>query len=89
MITKFKIFENVQYSMKILKDIEVPSDDTRYLELKKLLHNNLGYLGKFTEWLFKDEFSFNLLSSLYNELKIIKLDKPIDQFKTPEEVYDY
>lgn len=89
MITKFKIFENVQYSKKILSELKIPDTNTLYNKLKDMLVDNPGYLGKFTEWLFKDRFDFDLLNSLYQELSSFKLDRPIDQFGSPEEVYDY
>ena len=75
MITRFKIFENVQQSKSLLNKLNIDDNDVRYFELKKLLGKNLGYLGKFTEWLFKDETDINFLKTLYNELDNIKLDK--------------
>ena len=89
MITRFKIFENVQQSKSLLNNLDIDINDSRYLELKKLLGKNLGYLGKFTEWLFKDEIDINFLKTLYIELSKIKLDKDINQFKTSEDLYDY
>jgi hypothetical protein len=43
MITRFKIFENVQQSKSLLNKLDINLDDSRYLELKKLLGKNLGY----------------------------------------------
>ena len=64
-------------------------DDPGYIKLKSLLNNNLGYLGKFTQWMFKDNIPFDQIQSVYNELQSVKLDKPINIFEDPEEVYDY
>src|SRR5690606_25798678 len=88
-ITNFKLFENVQYSKKVLTDLDIPIDNEDYIDLKNLLASNLGYIGKFTEWMFRDKIKFDQLESLYNELQSVKLDKPIDNFKDPEELYDY
>ena len=76
-ITNFKLFENVQRSKKLLHELNIPEDNEEYVRLRNLLKSNPGYLGKFTEWLFKDEFPFNQLENIYNELTQFKLDKPI------------
>jgi len=55
MITRYKIFENVQYAKKVLNELDIPQDDSGYVELKNILGNNLGYIGKFTEWHYKDD----------------------------------
>jgi ankyrin repeat protein len=89
MITRYKLFENIYYAKKILKELDITQDDPDYIKLKSMLGKHQGYLGKFTEWLFKNNISFEQLQSIYNELKTIKLDKPITDFKSPEEVYDY
>jgi ankyrin repeat protein len=89
MITRYKLFENVYYAKKILKSLDIPQDSPEYIKLKNLLGKHQGYLGKFTEWLFKDDIPFEQLQSIFNELKSIKLDKPITDFKSPEKVYDY
>ena len=68
MITKFKIFENVQYSKKVLKTNDIPEDDEGYLEIKDMLKSNLGYLGKFTEWFIEQNTSISFLKTLYKEL---------------------
>jgi ankyrin repeat protein len=89
MITRYKLFENVYYAKKILKSLDIPQDSPEYIKLKSMLGKHQGYLGKFTEWMFKDEFPFEQLQSVFNELQTVKLDKPITEFKSPEEVYDY
>ena len=76
-------------SKKVLKSLDTPLDDPNYIELKNMLGKHQGYLGKFTEWLFKDNIPMGQLQSVYNEIQSVGLDKPIEQFKTPEEVYDY
>jgi hypothetical protein len=89
MITRYRLFENIYYAKKILKSLDISQDDPEYIKLKSMLGKHQGYLGKFTEWMFKDEFPFEQLQSVFNELQIVKLDKPITEFKSPEEVYDY
>jgi len=55
-----------------------------------MLTKNLGYLGKFTEWLFgNDDVSLGFLQDIYNEIKKVGLDTDINKFKTAEDLYDY
>ena len=89
MITSYKIFENVQKSKKILNELDIPLDNEDYIKLKSLVGKHTGYLGKFTEWIFKDEYPFNQIEMVFNELSKVKLDKDINQFESPEKLYDY
>ena len=48
-------------------------------KLKNLLSKNIGYLGKFTEYLFHEHIPYNELVNLYNDLLSLKsLSKSID-----------
>ena len=89
LIISYKIFENVQKSKSVLNELDIPLDNEDYIKLKSLLGKHTGYLGKFTEWLFKDEFSFNQIEMVFNELLQIKLDRDINHFESPERLYDY
>ena len=57
--------------------------------MKNILGNNLGYLGKFTEWLFVDNTKLSYLKTIYEFIKRVGLDKPIDKFTSAENLYDY
>ena len=89
LIISYKIFENVQKSKKILNELDIPLDNEDYIKLKDLVGKHTGYLGKFTEWIFKDEYPFNQIEMVFNELSKVKLDKDINQFESPEKLYDY
>jgi hypothetical protein len=91
MIIRYKIFENVQYSKKILKKLDIPESDSDYIKLKNMLGNNLGYLGKFTEWLYVEEDPLYLIKSVYDKLTSsnVRLDKPITNFESAKDLYQY
>lgn len=90
---KFKEFdllnENMNKARSVLRQVGADETDPNFLKLRELLKNNLGYTGKFTEWMFLQKVDFNRLENLYNRIKSEKLSKPIDQFNTPEEVIDH
>ena len=94
-INEYRIFENVEKAKKILKELNVDINNPEELEIrqwkdiKDLLKDNMGYLGKFTEMFFKENKQIETLTELYNKLKKIKLDKPIDSFKDYEDIIDY
>lgn len=88
-IEDYKLFENVQKSKKILAELRIPETDERYLKLREILKKNIGYLGTFTKWVFKDRESFERIDEILKELDKVKLDKPIDSFDKLEDLYDY
>ena len=89
-ITRYKLFENVQQSKKILKELNIPETNEEYVELREILKRNIGYLGKFTEWLFNYDISLEELEELYKKVREIrKLDKPLDSFESPYELLNY
>ena len=88
-ITPYRLFENVAKAKKILGELSIEPTDTKYLQLREMLKNNLGFLGIFTEMLFKEKKSIEDLTQLFNNLKDVKLDKPIDSFKNYEEIVSY
>jgi hypothetical protein len=87
-IQKYKIFENVRQAKKFLDENNISYDNKDYLELKNILSSNLGYLGKFTEWLYQDN-TLNFLEDIYKMIKNTSLDKDINSFETAEDLYDY
>jgi len=90
MIEQYHIFENLHQAKKYLKDNNIPEDDKRFLELKDLLRNNLGFMGPFTQWMYKDRESLDKIKDTFTKLKSINnLDKPIDSFEKMEDLYDY
>lgn len=92
MIIKFKNFETINENLAkaraVLRQVDKPQTNPDFVKLRSLLSNNLGYIGKFTEWMFLNKVSYDQLESLYNRIKDQNLSKPIDQFSTPEEVID-
>jgi len=90
MIEQYQIFENLQQAKKLLKDMHIADDDPRLIRLRELLKNNLGYMGVFTKWLFKDRESFDRIEDVFNKLKTINnLDRQADSFEKMEDLYDY
>lgn len=88
-LNKYKVFENLQQAKKTLRDLHIEETNPDFIKLRTLLSNNMGYMGKFTEWLFKNREEFSQLEEIYTELQKIDLDRPITDFKTSEELYDY
>ena len=76
-INEYRIFENVEKAKKILKELNVDINNPEELEIrqwkdiKDLLKDNMGYLGKFTEMFFKENKQIETLTELYNKLKKI------------------
>jgi len=90
MIEQYQLFENLQKAKKYLKDHNIPETDTRFVQLKDILKNNLGYLGVFTTWMYKDRENLDNIKDVYDKLKTINnLDRQIDSFEKMEDLYDY
>lgn len=92
MIKRWDIFspinENLQKARRILREVNKPETDKNFVKLRSLLNRKTGYLGKFTEWMYKNNVSYTQLENLFNRIKNINLPKQIDEYKTPEEVID-
>lgn len=84
-----KLNENLTKARSILRGINVSESDTDFQTLRRILQNNSGYLGKFTEWLYVQKVPLARLESLLKTLREERISVPIDQFKTPEEVIDF
>jgi hypothetical protein len=90
MIEQYHIFENLQQAKKYLKDNNIPETDPKYVNLKELFRNNLGYLGQFTKWMYDDRENFDKIKDVYDKLKSINnLDRQINSFEKMEDLYDY
>lgn len=63
------INENLQQARKVLKDSKIDEEDPRFQELRRLLGNNLGYLGIFTKFVIKENINLEDISNLYADLK--------------------
>lgn len=88
-LLKYKIFEDVNKSKKILKDLNIPEDNADYKKLRELLKSHNGYVGKFTKWLFQDREQFEQIEEVYKMLSEIQIDRHIDSFEKLEDLYDY
>ena len=90
MIIKYSEFinENINKARRVLRETNKLETDKDFIELRELLRNNAGYLGKFTEWHFVDKIPLDRLKNLYNTISGVRLSNPIDSFKTPEEIID-
>ena len=82
------INENIQRARAILRRAGVTETNEEFQKLRKLLATNPGYLGKFTEWLIVNKITYDRLEDLYQQIKDTRLSRPIDEFKTPEEIID-
>lgn len=85
----YKLFENLQKAKKVLKENKIPENNPDFIKLKELLKNNMGYIGKFTEWLIIDHEPFDKVKDTFIELQNNEIDKPFDSFKKLEDLYDY
>jgi len=88
-ITDYKLFENLDKAKKLLDELHIPHTNPKFLELKELLKNNMGYMGTFTKWYIKDHESFEKIDEIFKMLKTIQIDKPIEEFEKLEDLYDY
>ena len=88
-LATYKIFENKQKALTVLRKHHIKENDERFLKLKELFKNNPGYLGKFTEWYFEERIDISRLEELLKLLDEIKIDKPVDTFKKFEDLFDY
>jgi hypothetical protein len=83
-----QVNENITKARSVLRKLEIPETNEDFIQLRKMLTRNAGYLGKFTHWLFVDGVKIDQLQNLYDRIRGTRLSKPIDDFKTPEEVID-
>ena len=89
----YKIFENVQQAKSILKRLNIPEKDKRYLDLRTMLKDHLGYLGWFTKMSYECGISYNELSALFNNIinnpaVIQNLPKSVIQYDNYEKLID-
>jgi hypothetical protein len=89
MIQNYKLFENLDKAKKLLAELNIPQTDPRFVKLRELLKNNLGYMGQFTKWYIKDREEWDKIEDTFKELKNKRIDKPIESFEKLENLYDY
>jgi hypothetical protein len=84
--------ENMQQAKSILKKLGVPETNPRFQEIKRILldDNRIGYIGKFTKWLFLDRESMSMLLSTYEMIKRHPSQiPPINTFNKLEDLSDF
>jgi hypothetical protein len=88
-IEDYKLNENLDKAKKLLSELNIPQTDPRFVKLRELLKNNLGYMGQFTKWYIKDHEEWGKIEDTFKELKNVRIDKPIESFEKLEQLYDY
>ena len=86
------INENMDQARSILKGAHIPEQDPRFQELKQMLltDNKIGYIGKFTKWLFIDREPWAKILEVYNMLKTHPtVVPPIHTFDMLENLFDF
>jgi hypothetical protein len=84
--------ENMDQARSALKRVHIPELDPRFQELKQMLldDNKIGYIGKFTKWLFEDHESWEKITEIYDMLKAHPTKvPPINTFKKLEDLFDF
>ena len=91
-LTPVIINESMQQARAVLKKQGIPEQDSRFQQLKQMLldDNKIGYVGKFTKWIFEDRESWDKLIEVYDMVKKHTHQvPPIDTFKKLEDLFDY
>ena len=70
-----------------LNNLSIDKNHKDVISLRKMLGKNTGYLRVFTKWVFVDGHSIDTIASIIPNIK--ELDRPIDSFYSPEEVFNY
>jgi hypothetical protein len=81
----FKIYslnENMQRAKAVLAKHHIDINNLDFQKLVTLVGNNLGYIGKFTEFFFDDNETYEAIEEIYKMIKNVGLDIPIESFKT-------
>lgn len=84
--------ESMDQAKSILNKLHIPLNDERFQQLKKTLldDNKIGYIGKFTKWLFQDHESWERVMEVYNMLKTHRSQvPPIHTFDKLENLFDF
>ena len=85
--------ESLQQARKILKEKNIEEDNADYQYLRKMMGNNLGFLGFFTDLLINKKVSLEELYKLYNTINTEKyllnrLPQKIEKYTKLEELED-
>jgi len=86
------INEHMDQARAILRRQNIPEQDPKFQELKQMLldDNRIGYIGKFTKWLFKDREPWDKIVEVYDMLKHHPTRvPPIDTFNKLEDLFDH
>jgi len=84
--------ENMQQARSILAKMKIPEQDQSFQRLKQMLldDNRIGYVGKFTQWLFQDHEPWEKITEVYDMLKNHPTAvPPIHTFKRLEDLFDF
>lgn len=84
--------ESMQQARAVLKKQNIPEQDPKFQELKQMLldDNKIGYVGKFTKWIFQDREPWEKLIEVYEMVKNHPHKvPPIDTFKRLEDLFDF
>ena len=63
--------------------------DPDVLELKSILTRHMGYFTKMSEWVFKRGSTLEEIKDIVDLLQVVKINKPIDDFRSSEQLYDH
>jgi hypothetical protein len=61
--------ENIQLAKKVLKEVGKTEDDSKFLELKKLVGNSTGYIGFVTTLFYKKRVSIEKIKEILKKIK--------------------
>lgn len=84
--------EDMQQARAILKKLQIPEQHPEFQQIKQMLlkDNKIGYVGKFTQWRFKDREPLEKILDVYEMLKDHPTKvPPIHTFKTVEDLFDF
>lgn len=92
-LTKFKIFENIQQAKSILKKVGVLETDDSYKQIREILKGHEGYVGMFVNLFYNKKYTLPVLSELYNyiidnQVYIKMLPKNIITYDSIEKIQD-
>jgi len=92
LIDKNLILENMDQAKSILAKNHIPLNNQNFIALRKMLEENkkLGYIGKFTKWMFVDREPMEKIKEIFDLVKTYPGSiPPIDKFETLENFYDF
>ncbi len=85
------LYENAQQAKSILKKMNIPLDNPKYIALRDYLTtiNSMGYLGVFTKWMFEQHDSQEQIELVAKMMKDNQFKIPdMSKYKNAEDLYD-